>query len=183
MKITRHSIFETNSSSTHVLTIVKNGKYKLPEKLRFDFGEFGWEKEVYTDTNSKASYLITLIFEADDKYKDEWLDRLSKILDSHNIQYTYPVPHKDQWGYMSQGYVDHCDEAFAWVEYVLSDENKLFSFLFDERSYISTSNDNDLGYYYPGIGYDDDYYPSKSKELEDKLNKLKESHYIYWKGN
>ena len=64
----RYGTFETNSSSTHSLTLRPN--YSLePNYLRVfkdgyihvELGEFGWEIENYTDQYHKLSYLLTMI--------------------------------------------------------------------------------------------------------------------------
>lgn len=176
MKIIRKKIFETNSSSTHVLAIVRQGSYKIPDHLRFDFGEFGWEYEVYYDTKSKGDYLITLIFCAPDDLKNKWLGQLSDILTSAHINYSFPEPKSTEYDWDEMGYVDHGYEAFDWVEDLLNDKDKLFRFLFNDESYISTGNDNDSGYYIPGMNLDEDI-------SEEEMQKLDEKFDIFWKGN
>lgn len=190
MKIIRNNIFETNSSSTHALVIYTKGDIKIPDKLRLDFGEFGWGYQVYYDTYSKASYIITLIYHMDDEVKDICLSKFEDILNNNNIQYTLPVTHQNSWGYDDNGYVDHGDEAIAWLIDLLNNEEKLFMFLFDNRSYVSTGNDNERGYYIPDIGYEDDYrdYSEDSKhneqEWDNKIKELESQGYEFdYKGN
>ena len=60
----RKNLFETNSSSTHVISICKIPSWKLMEHegnqtIEFNGGEFGWEFKLYTDVQSKADYLWT----------------------------------------------------------------------------------------------------------------------------
>lgn len=192
MRKIRNNIFETNSSSTHALVVYKNGTYQLPSKLRFDIGEFGWGYEVYHDTHSKASYIITLIFTHNTKYETEYLlDKLSKILDKYNIQYSFPeinFVNSNGWAYWDMdGYIDHSNEAYSWLYDLLDDEDMLFKFLFDEESYISTGNDNDEGYYIPGVGAYHDFYDGNfeiSSTWEAKIDELTNNGYdIYFKGN
>lgn len=59
MKVTRSSVFETNSSSSHSLTICDKGKLSIPTYLDFVCGEFGWEHEKWYDSQSKLSYVLT----------------------------------------------------------------------------------------------------------------------------
>ena len=54
----RKSVFETNSSSVHTITITKNpNNLKFPKKLIFDSGDYGWEHDCLTTPEEKASYL------------------------------------------------------------------------------------------------------------------------------
>ena len=189
MKILRNNIFETNSSSTHVLAIVKEEKgFEYPKQMRFDFGEFGWSYETYYDTKTKGDYLITLIFSLDDTDKQRCLDELGNILTTWGINYSFPEkPRIDSWGYEDRGYVDHSDSAYNFLFNLLENPNKLARFLFDDKSFITTGNDNDHGYLYPGIGTEYDYKEADGwttkPEFFDKLNKLEEEVELYYKGN
>ena len=59
----RHGVFETNSSSTHSISI--DDKEFLLDTLvvnssgnvEIEVGEFGWEQDTYRDASTKASYL------------------------------------------------------------------------------------------------------------------------------
>lgn len=54
----RQSVFETNSSSTHAISIIKKSNItEYPDEVRFDKGDFGWDFEIYFNTSDKASYL------------------------------------------------------------------------------------------------------------------------------
>ena len=54
----RQSVFETNASSTHAISIIKKSNItEYPDEVRFDKGDFGWDFEIYFDTSDKASYL------------------------------------------------------------------------------------------------------------------------------
>lgn len=176
MKIIRKSVFETNSSSTHVISITKHREYQLPKHVDFKFGEFGWEYEVYKDTSDKANYLYTMI-----KYfnnKEVYINTIKKYLDEENISYTFETETDES------GYVDHGSCGLEIVENILESKEKLFSFLFDNKSYVTTGNDNDDGYYIPEIGCESDAYDEYTeKEWERQINKLKEDNCIYFKGN
>ena len=71
--VIRHSVFETNSSSTHTICINKDFKWPLKENsIEFGTGEFGWEFENYYDIWSKAEYLHEAILsKANDKAEYE----------------------------------------------------------------------------------------------------------------
>ena len=59
----RRGVFETNSSSVHSISIIKdNFKGSLPKKFVINCnGEFGWEGDIYDDSSSKAAYLYQAI--------------------------------------------------------------------------------------------------------------------------
>ena len=60
----RQGVFETNSSSTHAISIIKKSNItEYPDEVRFDKGDFGWDFEIYFDTSDKASLYIQHISE------------------------------------------------------------------------------------------------------------------------
>lgn len=73
MKQLRKNIFETNSSSTHSVTINGKDKYEWDAlsgyvddedgKIHVELGEFGWGYDEYEDAYMKLSYLLTMILE------------------------------------------------------------------------------------------------------------------------
>lgn len=155
MKIqVRRGTFETNSSSTHAICITKSEyRHNSFSHIDFEIGEFGWENDEYDSLYNKASYLITAILSFDKDEADENLQKLKDILDSNNIEYTFPELKVDSWEhegkkryyYDINGYIDHSGETKEFVEAVLSDSDRLFRFLFGD-SFIITGNDNDDSY-------------------------------------
>jgi hypothetical protein len=72
----RRSVFETNSSSTHSVSISKKKsnyynnsclkKYiGFDNKVHVEFGEFGWEIEHYNSPYSKLQYITTMLIETE----------------------------------------------------------------------------------------------------------------------
>lgn len=65
----RHGVFETNSSSTHSVTVFS--KKFSPSTLdvysdgyiHVNLGEFGWEVRNYYSQNERLSYLLTMLYE------------------------------------------------------------------------------------------------------------------------
>lgn len=173
MKIqVRRNIFETNSSSTHTLSIIKEDKdIEYPESVVFTTGKFGWEEETYTETYSKASYLWEIICFAGNIYREhcpetkfltyeEYIQRVKDILDRHNIKYEFEYgtviektstyedetftynEYVNQYGDVDNGYIDHVSECEDFINFVTSKDEYLLNFLFSDKSYIVTGNDN-----------------------------------------
>lgn len=190
MKIIRKSVFETNSSSTHVISITKHNNYNIPKHINFKFGEFDWEYETYKDMESKASYLYTMTEYFDGEYIKEfnkrelYLKKIKEYLDEEGITYTFEDRKVNEYGWDDNGHIDHGAYSPEIIEGILESKEKFFRYLFDDRSYITTGNDNDLGYYIPEVGYENDYYDEyNGEEWNRQINRLKEDNDIYFKGN
>ena len=148
----RKSIFETNSSSTHSIVIGNNGEdiyANLPKKLEFHGDEFGWEHELYTDTQSKADYLFTSLIYTETPL--EYKERIKNILAKWDIEAEFDeiVEKRYESGYICYEikdkfcYVDHGNGNKDLVKELCEDEVKLMNYLFSDSSYVETSNDND----------------------------------------
>lgn len=195
MKLIRKQTFETNSSSTHAIAIPKEPSYKKLSHVDFKWGEFAWEYAVYYDTLSKASYLYTLIrysngeFDIDYRNASSYLETIKKYLDEEKITYSFEASSGDIW---DDGYVDHGGSGQDVVEGILKTKESFLTYLFDERAYVSTGNDNESGYYIPGVGTSDDYYNwtyddvdyKKGQErYENACNEYKQRYDVFYKGN
>lgn len=138
MKNIRNNVFETNSSSTHSISIAENcdGIYDtLPVengKVLLTGGDFGWAWEKFDDTLSKANYAAQYA-EGDKKLTD----MLVAVIKSHTGAKEVELE--------LSGYIDHqsarveggaCKEAFT---------NKKFlkEFIFNPESFFITGNDNE----------------------------------------
>lgn len=179
----RRSVFETNSSSTHSISIIKESDIdEFPNTLVFGKGEFGWEFDIHYDTVTKAEYLweaITSCLKDIDKVNNA-IKFITETLAKHNIKAIFPYAdnmkvktHKyngSTYTYIQfmndedekdDGYVDHGNELGDFLEDVLSNENKLMNYLFDYNSYVSTGNDNsDEELDCPNFGSAWEYYKS-----------------------
>lgn len=213
MKQIRNSTFETNSSSTHVLAISTDKKVslKIPKIVRFKKQDFGWEYRIYNSTTAKFSYLFEILTycaqSSDKKWLYENIDKLVSTIKSFGvkdvivpkIEWTKSEYSGSKYEYISDkitGYIDHGHCALGFLGIVMSDPEKLKRFLFDRRSYISTGNDNEFGYYIPDVGNTDGYNIEHAKDLRDELDeeeleaiekfkdkKLDKKFEFYWKGN
>lgn len=131
MKISvRKSIFETNSSSVHAICISKKNPRKLPKKIIFRTGQYGWGKE-YRGT---AGYLYTALIVLDSFCQYE--EKLKEILDKNSIEYEFDKSERFS-------YIDHAEDLREFLKMIFSDEDMLLRFLCSEDSYVETGNDND----------------------------------------
>jgi|tagenome__1003787_1003787.scaffolds.fasta_scaffold15557292_1 hypothetical protein len=86
MRQIRHSVFETNSSSTHSISISNDVKTLDPlcvdenGVVAIDGQGFGWEYETYTDAQSKASYAMIYAHEWSGEKKDEHIRILTDVI-------------------------------------------------------------------------------------------------------
>ena len=179
----RRGVFETNSSSVHSISIIKDDfKGSLPKKFIIDCdGEFGWEVDTFDDSSSKAAYLYQAIVYYPTLYSkgkydaniakemlQSLMDKFIMNLESYGIEvdckyrftkiesneiepgktYNYVV-FVDKNGNESEhvGYLDHGGEAKELVDYVLSSPENTLRFIFDDRCFIETGNDNEERYY------------------------------------
>lgn len=138
--VTRKGVFETNSSSTHSITIVP-GDY-VPDKIPMAgdvcvvyTGEFGWERETYHDAATKASYALTHAKSVNPDYGQGLLEMLTGVL----LAGTGAACVKFRGGGGGEG-IDHqsngtASEAFASAE-------SLRDFIFNPASVLETDNDN-----------------------------------------
>lgn len=161
MKIAiRRGVFETNSSSTHSISIQNNRiDPSLIKSLILDKSDFGWRKDEYTDAQSRMTYLNTYIEEYAPK---EQQDKFHKMLES--ISQTYGVEFLVSKN-SEEGYIDHA-ELKEFAEYVLSSEDKLLQYLYGKDSCIRTSSD-----------CEDDYWEFVEKDENNKAVT------VFYKGN
>lgn len=137
MKHIRHSVFETNSSSTHSITIGSSTELnELPSVdehgvVHVQYGEYGWEYETYRDVQSRMSYAATW---AREYGKQEHTKMLVDVIK----KYTHCKAVKfDDCDYY---YIDHQSSDVA--EEAFKDEETLARFLFNKDSSFHTDNDN-----------------------------------------
>lgn len=149
----RKNVFETNSSSSHSLTLSAGDIEKQPfadDVLREGVylvkkGEFGWEQEEYYRIEDKLSYLFTQVVsekipqgDAEDitatlRGINKEFDMLCRVVQEHTGVKLLASPGSD-------GYIDHQSSDVGWE--LFHDEAQLRQFLFSPRSYVETDNDN-----------------------------------------
>lgn len=133
MKVIRRGIFETNSSSTHAISIPKNEKYTLPKRMTFkDDGEFGWEYDILEKKKCRWNYLYTALKSLN---KQDYIDKLYNYLTEDGI--------KVHFNNNGDGYIDHENKLDDFIEALMNNKDLLYRYLFCENSFIMTGNDND----------------------------------------
>lgn len=152
--VVRRSVFETNSSSVHTLSIIKNPEHlEIPEQVTIDTSAyFGWGRELFTDLNSKLSYIWLAIddfwyfrdipYEETLKKREELHDTFKQKLLECGVKEINVI---DSDSVTFNG-IDHGDEAEEFIEAIFSDMDLFKNFLFDNESYIYTTNDNEDDY-------------------------------------
>lgn len=120
----RNGCFECNSSSCHSICISKTSVKNCDNRtVNFRLGNFGWSEETCYNTED---YLYTAII-CNDLTPIEvkiYLDKLKKILNKHNISYSfepYKVIHSNYGDYCApadQRYpmTDNIDDMFHFIQ-------------------------------------------------------------------
>jgi len=148
--VVREGMFETNSSSSHALTlrVFNSAKYRdrLDHKdgrLLIAVGQFGWGESHHRDAITKASYALTWAMNYAPN-RDEALEFLRKALLSE-----YPDVKNVVWvtmdGYGAideeRGYIDH--QSVDVAQPLFGDDiTVLREFIFDPRYELVIDNDN-----------------------------------------
>ena len=150
MKKIRNAVFETNSSSSHSISVSEVNSDELMDNVMLmdendnvvvEPGEFGWEQEVYNDSVTKASYMLTYVknYCGDDESKFEEMLK-NVIMEQTGCNDVIFNESSDQ--YWKFGYIDHqssSDNAYHWV---FEDKETLRQFIFNKESILETDNDN-----------------------------------------
>lgn len=135
MKI-RKQIFETNSSSSHSITICNDIKnyvldYIDPDddgSITLTGGEYGWQWDYFNDAREKANYCAQTFHNHEAE-----LQLLTEVL----IEQTGA----DQIIFDLYGYVDHDSDGVAFEAAI--NKETLKNFIFNKNSYLYLGNDND----------------------------------------
>lgn len=153
----RTKLFETNSSSSHSLSVSSTGIFEnhKANQVIVETGEFGWEQDVYSYFHGKASYILTTLLvtksrhinNEEDLTEERYLreifvenDYFLKMLRDVIKEYTGAENVYFRIG--RSYYVDHQSSYLIFDEGVMNDEERLKNFLFNTESYVETDNDN-----------------------------------------
>lgn len=147
--ITRNGMPETNSSSSHSVTISGKQNNSDPKlyNLKVDpdgvlrianiIGNFSWSWSKYNDSYSKTLYVIGLC-EYDDQKKDILVEALKEVTGAIRVEFAWEKnPLEDE--------APNVDHQSREDMYSLICENKetIKDFIFNQDSWLFTGNDND----------------------------------------
>jgi hypothetical protein len=151
MKQIRHSVFETNSSSTHSISISE--EVNTLDSLLIDNSgvatisgqEFGWEEETYSDAESKAAYAMIYAHEWAGDDKERYITILTDVIKQQTG--AKEVVFNFSGGWSSEdgkpwGYIDHQSVEDRDLDYLFEEPGKLRNFIFNPASILHTDNDN-----------------------------------------
>jgi hypothetical protein len=137
----RTGVFETNSSSTHSISINNDqGRYEsiTPDDdgvLRVFTGEFGWEEERYNDARTKLSYMMIYVRDWCGTMQEHFSNILKQVVKEHTLCEDVVLMDKD-------GYIDHQSVEDNDYHYLFQDPLQLKNFIFNPGSTLTTDNDN-----------------------------------------
>ena len=169
MKQIRESVFETNSSSTHSVSInhrdtsIDLVRYyeTLIRHIDFDnlihvsYGEFGWGYDAFDDPMNKLSYLITMIGELyniegwynyNNQSNESMRHEMEEIEDYQKVNELIKTVCKCDGIYIDSfnGYIDHQSyEDYHCIDDFLNDwGTDLVNFIFNPNVTVIIDNDN-----------------------------------------
>ncbi len=163
MKQVRRSVFETNSSSTHSITIthgkIVNNNIRVDRDgyIHTELGEFGWEIWDYKGQAERLSYLVTMLavksdvtlwcYEDDESRTEK--DIVEDIMKTHEFEKLSDEigRHARCSGVIidpSDGYIDHqSHEDYRDFQDFLDQYNtNVVEFVFGRGNVVHTDNDN-----------------------------------------
>lgn len=149
MKTIRQNVFETNSSSSHSVTIVGNCRENFSnEFMKIERGEFWWEYQKHDDFFTKLSFAYTLATPLKWSSRDgegsinPTSTREMWMLDNFLKNYlgVKKVIYSDK-----EGSIDH--ESHWLKEVIFRDDDTLADFLLGENSFLQLDFNNRETYY------------------------------------
>lgn len=147
MKNIRNKVFETNSSSSHSISIYNatKGLYDTitPDKngvITLTGGEFGWEWEKYNDAITKANYAA--VFAAGDT---AMTDMLVEVVKEHTGAKEVLLAFGTDYSDGNYSYIDHQSARSEGGDAGQAFDTPLTlkNFIFHPESWLFTGNDND----------------------------------------
>ncbi len=142
----RNSVFETNSSSVHSISIDKSGLEKSNFKLdkngyiHVDYGQFDRYYELFTSQYEKLSYLITCCY-----YLANYEDSVTDTYEFRRIEDAL----KDYTGCAGiiidnqcEPYIDHQSIPYDSIEIInVYNRDEIINFVFNKYISLKTTSD------------------------------------------
>lgn len=157
MRQVRNNVFETNSSSTHSISISRRGSLEKSNlMIEYDgyihthLGEYGWEVRNYYTQADRLLYLVTMAWEKSDYCNEDDLrsaidrfmetpefreisDKVGKYAECSGVLLEY-----------EDGYIDHQshEDYGSLNDFLGQNEIDLVEFIFRSGVIVHTDNDN-----------------------------------------
>lgn len=167
MKKIRLSAFESNSSSSHSISISENsnGIYSTIEpdedgNIVVNSGEFGWEWERYSEPETKLCYAAMTV-----------KDNLALLTMLEDVVIEHTGAKKIIFNNLEGGYIDHQSESVGYEAF--HSKETLKNFLFNNESILYTGNDNDgapYGFYDRNVNYEYQIITKPNDLIKESLN-------------
>lgn len=165
MRSIRNGVFETNSSSTHSLSIRKSDKGLYPKtslvveednRIHVLLGEYGWEYEKYNRPIEKLAYLCTMCLETDGRWAESVEkfyecdgfkminDAIAEYCNCDGIQIDSELTYEYERVSSETAYIDHqsCEDYYSVKSYLDDYGVGVVEFVFDSSVTVITDNDN-----------------------------------------
>lgn len=161
MKNIRNNVFETNSSSTHSISIAPTvaGLYDtLPVdsngKIRLVGGEFGWEWAKFNDPYTKANYAAVFAHEGTPQMVDMLVNVIKEHTGAKEVEFGFTTelrssldaakPGEDNSVKLPWAYIDHQSGYREGGDAMKAFDTPktLKDFIFNPDSWLFTGNDN-----------------------------------------
>lgn len=147
---TRNGVFETNSSSTHSITISAINSNDILDVLSLNEdgnvvlngGEFGWEYENYSDAETKASYMAIYASEWSGEKREEHIEIIKSVIKDQTGCNDVIFNFSSDYNGTNWSYIDHQSVEDRDYDYLFESPNQLKDFIFNKNSTLYTDNDN-----------------------------------------
>jgi len=132
----RGRVFETNSSSTHSITITPNSSGILDTinpingVISLTGGEFGWEWKKFNSSLKKANYAAVYV-RNDVNKRNMLVDVIKEHTGAKSVEIDLNI----------NGYIDH--QSLDIADKAFTDKDSLKNWLFNPESWLFTGNDNE----------------------------------------
>lgn len=153
MKLIRHNVFETNSSSTHSISVVAGAKVYdtiYPNEdgcINLVPEDFGWDWAAYHWVHDKLLYLLIYARDWSGANSQQFTDQIWEVVCEHTGATSIVIqPIPSPYGNSDDiGYIDHQAVEDNDLHWMFMDENSnqiLKDFIFNPNSILRTGNDN-----------------------------------------
>ena len=152
----RSNVFETNSSSSHTISLANNGYNRKLLPIEVDLtweNDFGWNFKKWSSIEEKIEYLVRSLVRYDylrddngyityDGNVEEKLNNCIKPIQKrlHDLGVDFNMPSFEEY---EDGSLDHPEYYYDEIKEIYDSDDDLLSFLLNPNSYVMGGNDNE----------------------------------------